>query len=95
MEFFGRLAKEQVLHINDADYVIRTFFIYRKPRKFFLFKDINNLIIGTVNINGNHVYTGNHDIFCLRISKIEYVVDHLALITFDYTFLMTHIHDRS
>ena len=41
------------------------------------------------------MYTWNHDIFCLGISKVKYIVNHLFFFGFNEPILMADIYNRS
>ena len=41
----------------------------------------------------SHIDSGNHNILCLGITEIKYVIDHLTLLRLDDAVLMADIYD--
>ena len=77
-EMFPVFIKQQILHIDDTDDIIGSVFVNRKTCKFVFFEYFNQFIVSAVDICKCHINSWYHDLFCLGITEIEYVIDHLV-----------------
>ena len=75
---FPVFIKQQILHIDDTDDIIGSVFVNRKTCKFVFFEYFNQFIVSAVDICKCHINSRYHDFFCLGITEIEYVIDHLV-----------------
>ena len=93
MKLFIPVDEEDILHVNDTDYVVRRLFVYGHTGIFFLAEDIDQLIVGSVYLNHRHIDSRNHNILCHRITEIEYIINNLLLFRFDYALFVAYLHD--
>ena len=93
MECLLVIIEQQILHIDNTDDIIGTVLINRKSCELILSKQFDQLLIGVVDVCKGHIDTRYHNLFCLRITKIKQIIDHVFFFCFDDTCLMGNIHD--
>ena len=88
------IKQNKILHIHNADDIVRIFLVNRDTGKAFLLEQLHELVKGCVYIYHDHIDTRHHNILGHSIPEIEYVVDHLLFFALNNAFLMAYFHDR-
>ena len=84
MECLLVIIEQQILHIDNTDDIIGTVLINRKSCKLILSEQFDQLLIGIVDVCKSHIDTRYHNLFCLRITKIKQIIDHVFLQDFNW-----------
>ena len=87
------IIQQQILHINNADDIVLGLLVDRQAGELVLAEDLDQLFVGVVHVRKCNVYAGNHDVLCVRIAQVEYIIDHLFLIGLYGAVFMADIHD--
>ena len=93
VEGFVLVVEKKIFHIDDTNNIVLSVFKNGKTGKLIFTENLDQLIVSIVYIGKCNVNTGNHDIFCVGVSQVKHVIDHLFFIGFDKAVLMAYIHD--
>ena len=89
------VGQKQILHVDDADHVLRLVLEDRHPGEVMPSEDIDQLVVGCRDGNLRHVDAGNHNFPRDRVLQIDHIVDHVLFIPFDDAVLLGGIHQRA
>ena len=95
IEGFTGIIQKKILHIDDSYNIILCIFIYRKTGKAIFAENIDQFLISGIYVCKRNIDSWNHDILCISISQIKYVVDHFLFIGFNDPIFVTDIYDRT
>ncbi len=91
-EIFRISRKNEVLDIDETDYIVLLLLVHGKTGIHGFPEYIHHLVIGSVYVDSNHIDPRDHDILCQGIGKIKHIIDHFPLFGFDDAVLMTYLH---
>ena len=86
---------EQVLNIDDADYIIRVVIENGNSRISGFNCSFDNVHYRIVYVNCRHIGSVGHNIACIKIVKFENVIYHFFLNVFDNTFFAADVDHHS
>ena len=79
--------------VQDTDDIVDTSFIYRQAAVILLLDELQDLLLGHIDVNGRDVHAGRQNTLHGHIAELQRRGDQLALFLVDRTFLGHVLYD--